>query len=133
MLLNQNKLDMAAKVYSAPEEVKLPDNTFDNVKDWVTNDNKYIESLKQHLREIGYDGKNMGEILKFPAADGYAQYMVISMKPLQLVHLELGDAWTFQYANLLTATEVQKKIDAEKRFTAFLEEAKKNKESQKGK
>jgi len=124
---------MAAKIYSAPAEVKLPENTFDNVKDWEVNDNKYIEELKQHLQELGYNGKNMGEILRFPAADSYALYMVISMKPLQLVHLELGDAWGFQYANLLTAKEVQKKIDAEKRFAAFLEENKKNKESQKGK
>lgn len=118
---------MAAKIYSAPTEVKLPENTFDNVKDWEENDNKYIEALKQHLRELGYNGKNMGEILQFPAADSYAMYMVISMKPLQLVHLELGDAWTFQYANLLTAKEVQKKIDGSKRFAAFLEENKRQK------
>ena len=124
---------MSAKIYTAPEEINLPNNTFSNVKDWKENDEKYIKEVTQHLQELGYNGKNFGEIIKFPAADGYALYMVISMKPLMLLHLELGDAWTFQYANLLTATEVQKKIDADKRFAAFLEENRKKSESQKGK
>ena len=68
------------------------------------------------MQELGYSGKNMGEILRFPAADSYAQYMVVSMRPLQLVHLSLGDAWGFQYAHLLTAKEVQEKIDQQKRI-----------------
>jgi len=123
---------MAAKVYQAPKEVSLPEFSFQNVSAWQENEKKYIEQLKEYLTKMNYVGKNVGEILRFPAADGYAQYMVISMKPLMLIHLELGDAWTFQYANLLTAKEVQKKIDAAKRFDAFLEENKKNKESQRG-
>lgn len=122
---------MAAKVYQAPQEVSLPKNSFDNVAEWQENEKKYIEQLKEHLTKMNYVGKNVGEILRFPAADGYAQYMVISMRPLMLIHLELGDAWTFQYAHLLTAKEVQQKIDAEKRLNAFLEENKKNKENQK--
>jgi hypothetical protein len=40
--------------------------------------------------------------------------MVISMKPLMLIHLELGDAWCYQYANRLTAKDVQAKIDQQK-------------------
>lgn len=105
---------MAAKIYSAPVEINLPENTFDNVKDWVKNDDDYIKELRSHLKTLGYIGKNVGEIIQFPVGDGYAQYMVVSMKPLRLIHLELGDAWCFRYANLLTAKEVQKKIDGAK-------------------
>ena len=108
---------MAAKIYTAPKEVSLPSNTFDNVKDWQENDEKYIANLKKHLQEeLGYNEKNTGEVIKFPAADGYALYMVISMKPLMLVHLELGDAWCYQYASRLTAKDVQTKIDQQKRI-----------------
>ena len=103
-----------AKIFSAPEEVALPETTFQNVSEWQKLDNKYIADLKQHLHELGYNEKNTGEVIRFPAADGYAQYMVISMKPLMLIHLELGDAWCYQYANRLTAKDVQAKIDQQK-------------------
>ena len=113
---------MAAKIYNAPEELELPKFDFANFNAKVhqEKEDKYIEDLKQHMRELGYDGKNMGEILRFPAADSYAQYMVVSMRPLMLVHLALGDAWGFQYAHLLTAKEVQEKIDQQKKFDDFL-------------
>lgn len=107
---------MAAKIYTAPEEVKLPDNTFENVRDWKENDDKYIADLKQYLQELGYNHKNTGEVIHFPVADGQAMYMVASMKPLMLIHLELGDAWCYQYANRLTAKDVQTKIDQQKRI-----------------
>jgi len=102
---------MAAKIYTAPKEIKLPENSFTDIASWEKNDAKYISELKTFLKEQGYNEKNTGEILQFPAADGYAMYMVASMKPLRLIHLELGDAWCFQYANLLTAKVVQEKID----------------------
>jgi len=107
---------MSAKIYNAPEEIKVPKLNFENFnrKEHEAAEAKYVEDLKQHMRERGYNGKNMGEILRFPVADSYAQYMVVSMRPLQLVYLELGDAWDFQYVHLLTAKEVQQKIDQQK-------------------
>jgi hypothetical protein len=56
----------------------------------------------------------MGEIIKFPVADGYAMYMVASMKPLMLIHLALGDAWSYGDVDLMTAKRVQDKIDQQK-------------------
>lgn len=108
---------MAAKIYAAPKEVKLPENSWDDVSSWEENEKKYIADLKQHLQGLGYKEKYTGEIIKFPAADGYAMYMVISMKPMSLMHLPIGDAWTSEYAELMTAKKVQEKIEAEKRFT----------------
>ena len=121
---------MSAKIYTAPEEIAKPEFDFSNfnAEKHDAKEAKYVEDIKQYLRERGYDGKNMGEILQFPAADSHASYMVVSMKPLMLMHLELGDAWTFQYAHLLTAKEVNKKIDAEKKWKEFIK-----KNSQKGK
>jgi hypothetical protein len=105
---------MAAKIYSAPEEVKQPNYDFQNVSSWEEQEETYIKEVKNFLAERGYTGKNAGEIIQFPVADGYAQYMVASMRPLMLVHLPLGDAWDWQFAHLLTAKEVQQKIDQRK-------------------
>jgi hypothetical protein len=105
---------MAAKIFSAPKEVKQPTLDLNDVKNWKANDEKYIQEVKNHINAMGYNGKNAGEVIQFQVADGYAQYMVASMKPLKLIHLPLGDAWDWQYAHLLTAKEVQKKIDQQK-------------------
>ena len=112
---------MAAQIYSAPKEIKQPSYAIN----YSTNFNgelarireeekKYLKDLKDWLAKAGYTGKNSGEVIQFPVADGYAQYMVISMKPLRLVHIPLGDAWDFQYAHRLTAKDVQEKIDGQK-------------------
>lgn len=107
---------MSAKIYSAPKEVKLPklDFTNFNQKTYQEDEDKYLADLKAFIAKSGYTGKNAGEIISFPVADSSAMYMVISMRPLQLMHLELGDAWRFQYVERLTAKDVQQKIDQKK-------------------
>jgi len=121
---------MSATIYSSPKEIKTPEFDFVNFNNekHEAKEAKYVEDIKQYLRERGYNGKNMGEIIDFPAADSQASYMVVSMKPLALMHLELGDAWTSQFAHLMTAKEVQIRIDADKKWKAFIE-----KNRQKGK
>jgi hypothetical protein len=98
---------MAAKVYSLGEECPVP--SF-NSKNWQADDEKYIKDVEAFVRKQGYNDAFTGKIIKFPVADGYAEYMVATIKPLVLIHLQHGDAWSFQYAHLLTATEVKKKI-----------------------
>jgi len=44
------------------------------------------------LREA-HKGELVGEIIGFPMADGQAQYMVKTEKPLVLIHLADFDAW----------------------------------------
>lgn len=119
-----NKLIKMAKIFSAPKEVKLPETTFQNVSEWQKLESKYIADLKEHLQSLGYKDKYTGEVIRFPAADGYAQYMVASTKPVMLIHLELGDAWCFQYAERLTAKDIKDKIDNEKVFREFLKNSK---------
>jgi len=70
--------------------------------------------LKAYLAERGYTGKNAGETISFPVADSQAVYMVVSMRPLQLMEVPVGDCWTFQYIDRLTAKDVQQKIDQKK-------------------
>jgi len=104
-----------AKVFNAPAELKVPDLNWKDIPQYHKDCDKYFEDLKKLLIEkYKRTGANVGEIIKFPVADGYALYMVAGMKPVELIHIEIGDAWHFQYANRLTAKDVQQKIDQEK-------------------
>jgi len=105
-----------AEIYSAPKEVRLPKLDFSNMQDYNKDCNRYISDLVKHIKDMGYKGKNVGEIVKFSVADGYAEYMVLSMKPMRLVHIPLGDAYEFQYAHLMTAKEINQKLDAQKKL-----------------
>lgn len=99
-----------AKIYSAPEHIKCPSLSipWDELKQV---EEKYVEELKSYLLERNPKGKNVGEIVYFPVADGFAQYMVASMRPLELVHIPLGDAWHFRYIERLTAKDIQQQIE----------------------
>ena len=105
-------------IYKAPTEFKAPELNFEDVPKY----NKEIEDNTNHLKQFCIDrcvkgGKpteNVGEVIRFPVADGYAEYMVACMNPLQLIHLEYYDAYSFQYVHLLTKKEVTEKINQQK-------------------
>jgi hypothetical protein len=102
-----------ATIYDLPESIKVPELDFRDMESYRKAEEKFYEDLKAFCKKRK-DGKNVGEIIKFPVADGYAMYMVASMKPLELIHIPIMDAWEFEYAHLLTAKEVQQKIDQKK-------------------
>ena len=103
-----------AQIFKAPSEVKLPSYDWSNANNWEKDESEYKKALVKHINNMGYKGKNVGECIRIPHADSYAEYMVLSMKPLRLIHLELGDAWSSQFAELLTAKKVNQMIDADK-------------------
>ena len=99
-----------ADIYSAPQEVKLPKLDFSSMETYNKDCERYISDLTKHIKDMGYKGKNVGEIVRFAVADGYAEYMVVSMKPLSLVHIPLGDAYEFGFMHLMTADEIEKNL-----------------------
>jgi len=103
---------MSAKIYSAPSSIKKPELNFNDIKAYHDDCKRYEVELKDVLTKRK-SGKNVGAIIKFPVADGYARYMVASMRPLELIHIPLDDAWQFQYAQNLTAQDVEAKIAQE--------------------
>jgi len=110
---------MAAEIYVAPKEVKEPKTTFQNVSEWEGLENQYKKDLKKHIKSMGYKGKNVGEVIRFQVADGYAEYMVLSMRPLKLIHLNLGDGYQSQHAHLMTAKEVNAQLDRQKKLASL--------------
>lgn len=102
-----------ATIYSPPSQIPVPELDFANFDNYEKECEEYKNKLREYLLRVK-KGKNIGEIIRFPVADGYAEYMVASMKPAELIHLPLGDAWQFQYAHLLGTKEIQDEIDRRK-------------------
>lgn len=52
---------------------------------------EYRAATEADLRRAGYNHRLTGRIIRFPVADGYAQYMLAT--PTRWVHLDEGDGW----------------------------------------
>jgi len=106
-----------AKIYLAPKNLTPPD-----IKDYSLIDkagiNNYYEACKNYVDILKKTIKTSyssvcpeaGEEIRFPVADGYACYVVVRLKPVELIHIDTGDGWHFQYANRLTASDIRKEI-----------------------
>ena len=106
-----------AEIFNPPGNIKVPQLIFDGSFDSSKYDaecEKFVEDLKAWLKENHCDDENCGEIIRFPVADGHAEYMVASVSPVKLIHLAIGDAWNFQYAKNLTSKDVLDKIKQQK-------------------
>lgn len=104
---------MAATIYNVPDGIKVPELNFQNIPQYQKDCELFLRQLKVFARNRN-KGKLVGEIIQFPVADGYAQYMVAGLRPVELIHIPLWDAWDFQYAHLMTAKEIQEKINGQK-------------------
>jgi hypothetical protein len=99
------------KVYSPPKAVgEQPKFDIKDYEGYCACENKYVEDIKAWAKTNG-NGKYAGEVIQFPVADGYAQYVVLSLKPVALIHLPVGDAWQYQYVNRLTASDIKNEVE----------------------
>jgi len=115
-----------ATVYGLPEGFEPPafedfigpDGRYDREKDDQLH-RDFIESLREWVKthRVGA-GDLMGEVVRFPIADGYAQYMIVGTKPAALMHLPIHDAWEIPEAHArgLRTSDLRDEIMAEKRF-----------------
>ena len=109
---------MGAKIFSVPSTLKVPEYDYKNPGQYEKDEKKFFEDLKTLLLKRKNE-ECVGETIKFQVADSYAVYVVASIKPLELVHIPIMDAWEFQYANRLTAKDVKEKIRSEKALQAL--------------
>lgn len=108
-----------AKIYSPPEEFsRLPSLSFRNWEDYEKECKGWLNKLKIWCIFHG-NGEEKGKIVKTPVADGYAQYMVLSIKPLILIHIPLYDGWDFRWAHRWTSKDVKEMIQREKILNAL--------------
>lgn len=101
-----------AKIYSAPKEVgnKPAFNSAEPFSTHSKNEREYTAKVQVWAKQTG-SSEFAGEIIRFPVADGYAQYVVLSLKPVKLIHLDTGDGWQFPYAHRITAADVRREAE----------------------
>lgn len=107
-----------ATVYRAPACLALP--VF-NVQTWREDEEKYLRALADLARAQSPGDDLVGETIRFPRGDGNAVYMVWKRRPLQLVWIELGDAWRVEDALIrgLRLADVQEKVRQAKALRAL--------------
>jgi hypothetical protein len=114
------------KIYSPPESIGEPP-SITHPFDWKAYNkacDEYVNKIKSWAKQNG-KGPQAGEEISFGVADGNAVYIVVSLSPVSLIHVPIGDAYQFQYANRLTRQDILKKIEQKKALARMFE----NKES----
>ena len=101
------------KIYSPPAEIKVPEFNWEDIPAYEEANKKFIDDLKEFCKSRN-NAEHVGEVIQFPVADGYAQYMVAALSPVELIHLPLWDAWQFDYASRLTKKDIIEKINQRK-------------------
>lgn len=105
-----------AKIYNLPEGIEVPSLDVKDIKGYEVKCNELRENLKKWLKYNGFTGKHSGTCISFPVADGYAEYMVVNLRPVQLIHIPVWDAWNYPQAKYITAKEITDKIEADIRL-----------------
>ena len=105
-----------AQILRAPEEW-VPDYTVRNWHAEEAREREYVERIAEMARGNG-EHPLLGEIYRVPIADGYAQYIVWQTKPLQLVWLQIGDAWQMSAAEArgTLLSDIERYVSAERRW-----------------
>jgi len=106
---------MAAKIYSGIKNISVPKLSFIDIPKYEKEVEQYIERLRTISKAQSKDDC-VGEIIRFPVADGHAEYMVFSMKPLQLIHIATWDKWQSESAELLTVKRVKEMVQLNKKL-----------------
>jgi hypothetical protein len=100
-----------AKVYTLPEGFEAPEFNWEDIDKYNKDCAEHTERIKKWCVDRNPNQSNVGVVIKFPVADGYAEYMVAATKPVQLIHLPYWDAWQSETADLMTAKAIQDKVD----------------------
>ena len=120
-----------AKIYKAPKGFKPPDMrkyTGDlkrpgSIDKYFKDCEAYVDRLKQTIKEsYGSVCPEAGEEIRFLVGDGYARYVVARLKPVELIWVDVGDRWHFEYVHRLTAADIRKQIKSERALNKLFSE-----------
>jgi hypothetical protein len=106
-------------VYAPPPEIQKPEIvTFygkggAGTQAYFAAEEAYVEAIKKWAKAHCGACKLAGEEIRFQVADGYARYIVVSTTPVVLIHVESGDAYSYQYVNRLTAGDIKEEVRRE--------------------
>jgi len=108
------------KVWAAPEELNKPkyEDFNRNWEKYRAAEEDYEERIKDWCKKHSKtpDHELVGVEVSTHIADGYARYLVLNIRPLELIHIDTGDAWHASEIWLkgLDLDDVQKMADRAK-------------------
>lgn len=100
-----------AQIYAAPKELGDPPSYDDDGTAFRGEDGRYdfqalMEAEDEWVRSVSEAAKArhprseiIGQEYAYPMGDGCARYIVWETKPLQLIHIPVGDAWRLPAAH----------------------------------
>lgn len=105
------------KIYAGIESIEKPETDYKNYNYELEEkrEQEYVKKVVKYAK-LRHTGNYVGKELQMSVADGYARYIVISEKPMALVHLDLGDGYDHPYIHRLTAKDVKDEIDRSERL-----------------
>lgn len=108
-----------AKVYRSP--IPYIQDYSTDFREWQKQDEEYLTQLVELAKKNRPNSDLIGEIVSWPRGDGYAQYMVWNTRPLELVWLEIGDAWSVEDALIrgLRLKDIENMIAGERKLRAL--------------
>ena len=110
------------KVYSGVEGISKPKLGSD-WKSYGERAEEYVKKIKDYAKKHGR-GPEAGKEISFGVADGKARYVVVSLKPVELIHLDIWDGYQYRYINRLTAADIRREIKAVEALDALVRRAK---------
>ena len=115
---------MAATIFSPPahlQEPKWNDYGFDFAAFSKAEDD-YLRAIQAWAKSKA-KSKNpiVGEVFTYGVGDGYAIYVVFNTRPLQLIHVPIGDCWgiTEVVRRGLRLSDIQESVERRKNLHAL--------------
>jgi hypothetical protein len=112
-----------AKVYLAPIDPPEVDYVNFDLEAYDRANNEYLEELAALAKQNGTSDL-LGEVVRWPRGDGYAQYLIWRTSPLELIWLKIGDAWSVEEALIrgLRVSDVREMVQRERNIRALFAE-----------
>lgn len=106
---------MRTKVFSAPKSIKPPVVNWEDMKAWDAENKRYIADVVAYAKGKNPDGKHTGAIVRFPVADGQAEYVVMNSGK-KLIHLTHMDGYSYPDVAKYTDKEILAEVDKQTAF-----------------
>ena len=96
-----------AKIIQTPSNIPAPEFSIDKLLSGESEkeSNEFISKIKSYCKANG-SGPLAGTEVKFPIADGYAKYVILSSSPAVMMHLKIDDAWDARVAHTMNGKQL---------------------------
>ena len=115
-----------AKIFSAPKQIVPPNVMSLQLEAECERYESEVRALVMSRQTGKKPNPLVGKVVRFQIADGYAQYMVMEVKPLSLIHLDILDGYRIQpFAERgLNLSDIKAQVKMDEAFEALFDQAK---------